>query len=149
MYTSCKIWKNPLKYQFVCSFTTLDLIWPKFCLKDHTHFAFLADFWWSMLGGTININKLCCNPAVLKKSWTQFAQKRSHYGPHPRWKKNFFGRNLQLSESSSALRKFLFYQNIWFNWVMNLCLSWVMFSISQKCHFQLKQLWRKLWLTVL
>ena len=45
-------------------------------------------------------------------------------------KKNFFGRN-NISRSS-AFRKFLFYQNIiCFDWVMNLFLSWVMFSIKK------------------
>ena len=48
-----------------------------------------------MLGDTININNLCYNLAVLKKSWwsllkivfwTQVAQKWGHYGPHPQWK---------------------------------------------------------------
>ena len=71
--------------------------------------------------------------------WTQFAEKRGHYGPRPRWKKNFFGRNNK--SRSSAFRKFLFYQNIiCFDWVMNLFLSSVIF-LSKKCHFQLKQLW--------
>ena len=50
----------------------------------------------------------------------------------------FFGRN---NNRSSAFRKFLFYQDIiCFDWVMNLFLSSVMF-LSEKCHFQLKQLW--------
>ena len=51
-----------------------------------------------MLGDTVNINNLCCNPSnssekkVGKTSkmlffWTQFAQKRGHYGPRPRLKK--------------------------------------------------------------
>ena len=62
--------------------------------------------------------------------WTQFALKRGHYGPHPRWKKKILPEitkaDHQLSES------FLFYQNIiCFDWVMNLFLSWVMFSIKK------------------
>ena len=32
------------KYEFHCFFTTLDLIWPKFCPKDHTHFTFFGLF---------------------------------------------------------------------------------------------------------
>ena len=61
-----------------------------------------------MLGDSININNLnlCCNPVVLKKKkrkmvkllkncflGAQFAQKWGHYGPHPKWKTIFFGRN--------------------------------------------------------
>ena len=50
-------------------FTTLDLIWPKFCPKDHTHFTFFNWFQIKHVEDTININNLCWNPAVLKKSW--------------------------------------------------------------------------------
>ena len=32
----------PLKYQFPGFFTTLDLLWPKFCPKDQTHFTFFG-----------------------------------------------------------------------------------------------------------
>ena len=35
---------TPLKHQFLCFFTTLDLIWPKFCPKDHTHFTIINTF---------------------------------------------------------------------------------------------------------
>ena len=48
------------------------------------------------------------------------------HGPHPRF---FFCRNNK--SRSSAFRKFLFYQNICFDWVMNLFLSWVMFSVKK------------------
>ena len=45
-------------------------------------------------------------------------------------KKIFFGRNNK--SRSSGFRKFLFYQNIiCFDWVMNLFLSWVMFSVKK------------------
>ena len=44
--------------------------------------------------------------------------------------KFFFGRNNK--SRSSAFRKFLFYQNIiCFDWVMNIFLSWVMFSVKK------------------
>ena len=55
---------------------------------------------------------------------TQFAQKRRHYRPRPRWKNN--------KRRWSALGKFLFCQNIVpFDWVMNVSLSWVMFSVKK------------------
>ena len=41
----------------------------------------------------------------------------------------FFGRNNK--SRSSAFRKFLFYQNICFDWVMNFFLSSVMFSVKK------------------
>ena len=106
MYASCKICKKThWNTSFFVFFTTLD---P----KDYTYFTFLADFQWNMLGDTIHINNLCCNPVILKKNWqnlskivfwTQFAQKRDHHGPRPKWKKLFLEeitkRDDQLSES--------------------------------------------------
>ena len=45
-------------------------------------------------------------------------------------RKKIFGRSGK--SRSSTLRKFLFYQNIiCFDWVMNLFLSWVMFSVKK------------------
>ena len=41
---------------------------PNFAPKTPPTLLFLADFQWKMLGDTININNLCCNPVVLKKS---------------------------------------------------------------------------------
>ena len=56
--------------------------------------------------------------------------RKEDYGPRPRWKKKFFGRNNK--SRSSAFRKFLFYQNIrCFDWVISLFLSWVMFSVKR------------------
>ena len=42
---------------------------PNFAPKTTPTLLHLADFQWNILGDTININKLCCNPAVLKKRW--------------------------------------------------------------------------------
>ena len=93
-----------------------------------------------MLEDTININKLCWNPAVLKKKLVK-PLKNCFFGPnfHRKGvimhhaqdeKKTFFGRNNK--SRSSAFRKFLFYQNIiCFHWVMNLFLSWVMLSVKK------------------
>ena len=48
----------------------------------------------------------------------------------PKVEKTFFGRNNK--KRWSAFRKFLFYQNIiCFDWVMNLFLSWVTFSVKK------------------
>ena len=55
-------------------------------------------------------------------------EKRSLWAT-PKMEKFFFGRNNK--SRSSAFRKFLFYQNICFDWVMNLFLSWVMFSVKK------------------
>ena len=62
--------------------------------------------------------------------WIQFAQKRDHFGQRSNWEKKFFHRNNK--SRSSAFRKLLFYQNIiCFDWVIDLFLSWVMFSIKK------------------
>ena len=126
MYTSCKIWKNHWNTSF----------------KDHTLFSFLADFQWNILGNSININDLRCNPEVLKKKVGKtskklffgalFAQKWGHYGPRPKWRIIFLSRNNK--SRSSAFTKFFIYQNImfWLNY-----LEWCF--LLKKCHFQLKQ----------
>ena len=85
-------------------FTTLHQILPKFCPKFPIFFC-----WFPMkfAGDSININNLCCNLVVLKKVgktlWVQFVQKRSHYGPHQKWKTFFWAKinkaDYQLSET--------------------------------------------------
>ena len=92
--------KSPIK--ITTFFTTLELIWLHFCPKDHTHFSFFfADFQWIMLGDSINMNNLCCNPVVLKKklvkrlkncSFWPNLHERCHYRSHPKWKTIFFFR---------------------------------------------------------
>ena len=77
---------------FLCFFTTLYQIWPKFYPANYTHFTFFGLFLMKSVRDSININNLCCNPVVLKKIvfCAQFAQKRDHYGPRPKWKTIFF-----------------------------------------------------------
>ena len=59
--------KKPLlKCHFLCFFTTLYLIWPKFAPKRQHPLSFFVDFQWNMLWDSININNLCCNPVLLK-----------------------------------------------------------------------------------
>ena len=89
--------KKTLKQQFLCFFSQhWTYFGPDFALKTTPTLLLLA-------GDTININNLCCNPAVLKKVgktssklvfWTQFAQKRGHYG-HAQGGKNFFWQKYQ------------------------------------------------------
>ena len=38
-------------------------------LPRFTVYTFLIDFLWNMLGDSINIINVCCNPVVLKKNW--------------------------------------------------------------------------------
>ena len=51
---------------FITRLTKFD---PNFSPKTTPTLLFLADFQYNMLGDLININDLCCNPVVLKKSW--------------------------------------------------------------------------------
>ena len=102
---------------------------------------------WNMLGDTININTLCCNPEVLKKKsvkplkncffLTQFARKGGHYGQRPRWK-NFFWKKSkihhQLSESFYFIEISYVLTELW----IFFCLEWCF--LSNKCYFQWKQL---------
>ena len=53
----CKIWKKLIENAcFFTFFTTLDLIWPKFCPKATPTLIFFAGFQWNMLRGSIDIN---------------------------------------------------------------------------------------------
>ena len=62
------------------------------CPKSHTCFPCFADFHYNMLGNSININNLCCNPVVLKKIDKTSLKlvlcpnciKRDHYEPCPK-----------------------------------------------------------------
>ena len=124
---------------FFVFFTTVDLTWPKFCRKNHTHFTFFWLISRNMLGDTININNyLCCNLAVLKKLvkplkncfLDRIYKEKGSLWAMLKMGKKFFGRNNK--SRSSAFRKFLFYQNIiCFDWVMDIFLSWVMFSVKK------------------
>ena len=127
MFTSCKIWKKPT---FLCFFTTLDLIWPKFCLQDHT-FIFFADFWWmKFLMDSININLSCTfekkkliKPQIKKFCilWVQ--------SPHQKRGHNFFW---QKTKAYHQLLQTFYFIKIYVlaELVMNLFLYWVIFSVK-------------------
>ena len=133
--------KTLLKCQFLCFFHNIGPNLVQILLQRPQPLSSLfADFQWNMLGDSININNLCCNPVVLKKKigkiskkllfWAKFVQKRGHYGQLPKWKTIFLGRNTK--NRSSAFRNFLFYQNvICFGWVINFFPSWVMFFVKK------------------
>ena len=121
-------------------FLTTDLILAQILpQRPHALYFFLADFKWNMLGDSFNINNLCCNPLILKKSW-QNLLKTVFLGPICTKKGSlwatlkitifFFCRNNK--NRPSAFRNFLFCQIIiCFDWVMNLFLSWVMFFVKK------------------
>ena len=69
--------------------------------------------------------------------WTQFAQKRGHYGPRPRWKKKFLAeikKHLLLSESFYFNKISYVLTELWIFFYLEWCF------LSKKCHFQRKQL---------
>ena len=82
---------------------------PDFVPKTIPTLLFLADFQWSMLGDSININNLCCIPVVLKKKLVKhlkncfLGHKKGVNGTHPTWKTIF------LAEITKADHKFLDY----------------------------------------
>ena len=62
---------------------------------------------------------------------TQFAQKRGHYGPCPRWKFFFFCRNNKSRSSAQLSESFHLLEISCFDWVMDLFLSWEMLSVKK------------------
>ena len=117
---------------------------------------FFVDFQWNMLGDSVNINSLCCNPVVLKNKIGK-TSKNCFFGPnfhkkgvimnHAQNEKRLFlaeitNPNHQLSETFNFLKiSYIF------------LLSYESFSILSdsfcgKCHSQLKQLWMSLLLTL-
>ena len=96
-----KIWKKPNDITcFFTFFTTLDIIWPKFCPKTTPNLILFASFQWSMLGNSIDIKKFNWNPVllavVLKKFCYFLVQLVQNWGPHglrPKQKTFFFGNN--------------------------------------------------------
>ena len=67
-YPPCKIWKKTIDNGcFFFFFTTLDLIWLKFCPKTTPTLDFSADFQWNMLKDSININNCNWNQVVSEK----------------------------------------------------------------------------------
>ena len=73
--------------------------------------------------------------------WTQFAQKRGHYGPCSRWKIFFFTEitkaDHQLSESFYFIKISYVLTELWTFFYLEWCF------LSKKCHFQWKQLYKK------
>ena len=119
--------------QSVCSISLPCLILVLFTAFFY-HFLFWrylnssSYIWWQIFCQTF------CFHFQIWMIWTamQYAPERSHYGLCPKWKTIFFGRNNKSASRSPAFRNFLFYQNIiCFGWVMNLSLSWVMFSVKK------------------
>ena len=129
MYTSCKIWKIPVFFFFFSQHWTY--FGPNFAPRTTPTLLFLADFQRNMLGDTININNLCCNPSSSEKKLFK-TPKNCFFGPNLHRKGLimghaqggiFFSRKKadhQLSES------FYFIKISHFDWVMNLSLTWVM-----------------------
>ena len=79
-YSPCKTWKRLIgNASFFTFFTTLDLIWPKFCPKiTPIFFFFFAVFQWNMLGDSIGIKNFNWNPVVLKKICQTIFQPNLH-----------------------------------------------------------------------
>ena len=131
MCTSCKIWKKHWNSSFFVFFTTLDLLWPKFCPKDHSHFSF---FWLISNGICSGIQLILITCVAIQQFWkkvgktssklvfwTQFAQRRGHYGPCSRWKKFFLA---EIPKEDHQLSKSFYFIKIYVLtelWIYILC----------------------------
>ena len=71
--------------------------------------------------------------------WTQFAQKRGHYGPRPRWKKHFLTEITKADHQFSESFYFITISYVLTELQIFFYLEWCF--LSKKCHFQQKQLW--------
>ena len=122
---------------FFTFFTTLDLIWLKFCPKTTPTLDFSADFQWNMLKDSININNCNWNQVVSENKrakcktsknyhfWGNFHNNGIPMGHAQNKSTIFFFRNNKTR--SKAFRIFLFDQNIMcFSWVINVFLFCVM-----------------------
>ena len=133
---------NNEKAHWQCQFlfsTTQDLILPKFCLKDHTHFMYFANFQWNMLGYSININNLCCNLVVMKKLVKSLKIAILFWGPTcakgsawvmPKEKNYIFG--ILLKAKADYQPSETYFVKIRFGWVMNLFLFCVIFLTKKE-----------------
>ena len=84
---------------FFTFFTTLGLIWPRFCPKDTATLRFFAGFQWNMLKNSIDINNFNWNLVVPKNFllkplnitifWSNFSKNGVSMG-HNQNKKTFF-----------------------------------------------------------
>ena len=106
MCISCKILKNPIEIPIFVFLQHCTKFCPNFAQEVTSSLFFLLisnEICWD----SININNLCCNQVVLEKVgktlWVQFVQKRSHCGPHQKWKTFFWAKankaDYQLSET--------------------------------------------------
>ena len=130
---------------FFFFFTTLDLIWLKFCPKTTPTLDFSADFQWNMLKDSININNCNWNQVVSEKKCAKCKTSRNYHFwgnfhnngvpmGHAQNKNNFFSEitkpDQKLSEtfyltkiSCVLVELLMFFYFVW-------CFS------AKKCHFE-------------
>ena len=127
--------KNPLKYQFLCFFTTLVLIWPTFCPKDYIHFTF---FDWFPMKYVRRLKLMLTTCVSIQQFWKKSVKplKFAFFGP----KMEFFLTEItkadhQLSETFYFIKMSYVLTELWIFFYLEWCF------LSKKCHFQLKQLW--------
>ena len=126
-YSPSNIWKkhNGIAY-FFTFFTTLDIIWSKFCPKTTPDLIFFAGFQWIMLGIQLILKTLI----EIQWFWKYFAKTSKNYyflaqivqkwgphGPRPKQKTIFFS---EITKPDPKLSKtFYFNKMSCFGWVMN------------------------------
>ena len=149
-YSPYKIWKKRIDNAcFFTFFTTLGLIWPKFCPKTTPTSIYFAGFQWNMLRDSIFINNFNWNWvfwnffAKTLKNYHFLAQLLQKWGPHlpcPKQKTTiFFCWNNKNFKKLFILLKCHIYIYIYIFWRSYVFLFvWCFFA--KKCNFQPWQL---------
>ena len=145
-YPPCKIWKKTIDNGcFFFFFTTLDLIWLKFCPKTTPTLDFSADFQWNMLKDSININNCNWNQVVSEKKCAKCKTSRNYHFwgnfhnngvpmGHAQNKNNFFSEitkpDQKLSETFYLTKISCFLAELLMSFYFVWCFS------AKKCHFE-------------
>ena len=145
-YPPCKIWKKTIDNGcFFFFFTTLDLIWLKFCPKTTPTLDFSADFQWNMLKDSININNCNWNQVVSEKKCAKCKTSRNYHFwgnfhnngvpmGHAQNKNNFFSEITKPDQKLSETFYLTKISCVLAELLMSFYLVWC-FS-AKKCHFE-------------
>ena len=128
---------------FITFFTTLDLVWPKFCPNTTPTLRFFTGFQWNMLENSINNKSFNWNPVYSSETFLlkplnitifqpNLCKKRGSPWAMPKTENIF----LEITKPAHELSK-PFYLNKMF-WLSYKCFTYyfVWCFYAKKCHFQ-------------
>ena len=126
---------------FFTFFTTLGLIWPKFCPKTTTTLIFFACFQWNMLRDSIDINNFnwmessssekFLKPLKFTICWPNFCKNRVPMGHTQNKKQYFFS---EITKPDHKLSKAFYFIKI--SYLQHVCFGRYECFFAKKCHFQ-------------